>query len=101
MLIAGGAWLAAKNLLSSETASALVGSLMVALPALVGVLEKITAARKAKDDLVVAVRVGQTISDGTTGPTPLVAASEVPTLIKVIAPKLPPVDALAEPLAGH
>jgi hypothetical protein len=97
MLIALGAWAAGKNLLDSETASALVGSLMVALPALVGVLEKITAARKAKADLVVAVRVGQTIADGTVGATPLVAASEVPTLIKIIAPKLPPVDALA----GH
>jgi hypothetical protein len=101
MLIAIGAWLAGKNLLSSETASALVGSLMVVIPALIGVLEKILAERKAAQREVIAVRVGQTIADGTFGPTPLVAASEVPALIKVIAPKLPPVDALPNPLSEH
>jgi hypothetical protein len=49
----------------------------------------------------VAVRVGQTVADGVIGPTPLATASEVPALIKVIAPKLPPIDALPNPIAGH
>jgi hypothetical protein len=99
MLIAGGAWLAGKDLLDSETASALVGSLMVALPALWGVLEKIAAERKAKAREALALNVGIVVADRVTGATPLVPASEVPALIAVVAPTLP--DALPNPLAGH
>jgi hypothetical protein len=99
MLIAVGAWLAGKNLLDSETASALVGSLMVALPALCGVLEKIVAERKAAQREFIAVNVGITTADNTLGKTPLVPASEVPALIKIIAPSLP--EAIPNPLAGH
>jgi hypothetical protein len=98
MLIAGGAWLAGKNLLDNETASALVGSLTVALPALWGVLEKIVAERKAKAAQAIALNVGIVVADRVTGKTPLVPASEVPALIAVIAPTLP---AAPDPLAGH
>jgi hypothetical protein len=99
MLIAIGAWLAGKNLLNSETASALVGSLMVVIPALVGVLEKILAERKAKTDQAIALNVGIVVADRVSGATPLVPASEVPALIAVVAPTLP--DALPNPIAGH
>jgi hypothetical protein len=99
MLIAGGAWLAGKNLLDNETASALVGSLTVALPALWGVLEKIVAERKAQADQATALNVGIVIADRVTGATPLVPASEVPALIAHVAPTLP--DALPNPLSGH
>jgi hypothetical protein len=56
---------------------------------------------KAQAREVVALRVGQTIADGTIGPTALAPASEVPTLIKIIAPKLPPVEPLPNPLVEH
>jgi hypothetical protein len=62
-------------------------------------VRQIELATKARE--VVAVRVGQTIADGTAGPTALAPASEVPALIKIIAPKLPPTDPLPNPLVEH
>lgn len=46
----------------------------------------------------VALNAGIVVADRTTGSTPLVPASEVPALIKIIAPTLPEAP---NPLAGH
>jgi hypothetical protein len=88
-----------------QTLDIATGAFLVALMAAWGQwnVHQVETAAKARE--VVALRVGQAIADGTAGPTPLAAASEVPALIKIIAPKLPPVDSLPDavpnPLAGH
>jgi hypothetical protein len=52
-----------------------------------------------KRKIGVAVNVGLTAADRTTGPTPLVTPDDAQKLIKIIAPTLP--DALPNPLSGH
>jgi hypothetical protein len=54
-----------------------------------------------KHKLAEAVNVGIIAADRNTGPTPLVTPENAPKLIKIIAPTLPPVDELPNPLAGH
>jgi uncharacterized membrane protein YfcA len=78
-----------------QTLDIAIGSFAVALMAAWSQwnIQKVEAQTKARE--VMAVRIGQTIADGTVGPTPLVAASEVPTLIRVIAPKLPPLGSIS------
>jgi hypothetical protein len=56
---------------------------------------------QVKHKLAEAVNVGIIAADRNTGPTPLVTPENAPKLIKIIAPTLPPVDELPNPLAGH
>jgi hypothetical protein len=53
---------------------------------------------QVKHKLAEALNVGIQVANRVSGPTPLVPASEVPALIKIVAPTLP---AAPDPLAGH
>jgi hypothetical protein len=101
-LIALGGWLTAKGWIDNETLNALVGALMIALPALVGVLQKVSAERKARQLLAVAVQTGVTaVKVGAVDPSIPITPKFAAALIEKLAPVIPPVQPLPDPLAGN
>jgi hypothetical protein len=87
-LISVGGGLVLKGFISADALEKLVGALVVLLPALWGVYQKITAERQAELREVVAVHVGMVVADDTTGPTPPIAPLEVPALIATVGPRI-------------
>ena len=65
---------------------AMVGAVMVILPIVWGVVDKIQAERAAKAREVIAVNAGIIIADATAGQTPLASPATAPAIIAAFAP---------------
>jgi hypothetical protein len=80
---------------NEETQMQIAGTIVFLVAYGLSVCDKIQIKRK----IGVAVNVGLTAADRTTGPTPLVTPDDAQKLIKIIAPTLP--EALPNPLSEH
>lgn len=86
ILIAIGSILATRGYVDDETVQAMVGAVMVILPIVWGVADKIQAERAVKAREVVAVNAGIVIADATVGQTPLASPDTAPAIIAAFSP---------------
>lgn len=97
VLIALGAFLVSKGLITAEGTESLVGAALVVITALAGVWQKFSSERQAEAREVVAVHVGLVVADATIGPTNTIPPIRVPEVIEAIKPRIRIPDQPDEP----
>jgi len=90
LLIVAGTSLAAHGFIASGAVNEVVGAIMVIIPVVWGVWDKVEAERATKAREVAAVNAGIRLADLTPGPTPPVAPAEAPAIVKNFAPSVEP-----------
>lgn len=88
ILIAVGAYLVSIGFLTSENTDQITGAVLVVVPLLWGIYQKIQSERKTKTREVIAVNVGLVVADATIGPTPAIAPAQVPAVLGAIGPRV-------------
>lgn len=100
LLIVAGSALTAHGYGSDAMMTEIVGAVMVIIPIVWGVIDKIRAEHRTQAREAVAVNVGIAVSNATTGPARMVTAINAPAIIKSVAPTLSagPIEPPVEPL---
>jgi hypothetical protein len=99
VMAVGGAFMVTRGFMTQESFDKLLGGLVVVVPLVWGIFQKIMADRAAKKREVVAVAVGMVIADATIGATPLIPPIKVPEVLAAIAPRIiVPIDKAAPPV---